>query len=499
MDTTSTVKNATPAPYPSKVLHWRQNKPVESRSGRTFAKLDPDTGQGLADVAEGDRIDAREMVTEACGAFPMWSQTPIVRRADLLRAATQQMEQRKQEIASIVSWETGKSAKDALGEVSAAVEMGYFIAGEGRRYYGRTTTSATPYRSAMTIRQPVGVCGLIIAANTPIANVAWKVYPALLCGNTAVLKPSEDTPYTAHWFAERLSEVGVPPGVLSVLQGHGEGAGAPLVEDHRVDLISFTGSEAVGRYVQRVAGERLAKVCLELGGKNALVVCDDADLDMAAQAALLSAFSNAGQRCAAGSRIVVFQSVYEEFKRKLIEKTARLRLGKHDEDDLGPVINESQLNGMARAVGEAVRQGARLLAGGGRLTDGPHCKGFYMAPTILEQASPEAPISRTELFGPITCLYPVKDFGEALGAVNDSSYGLTAAIHTRSIHRAMRFQDLCRTGVISINGPTYGSEPHMPFGGLKNSGNGFREAGTEALDVYSEWKTIYSTINPEAV
>ncbi len=485
--------------YPKQVGHWIGNTMVGSESLAEFEKRNPHNGEVLAQVARGAWVEVDRAIENAVTLFPQWSQTPIVKRSEILRSATQLIQERSHEIAAIVALETGKSMKDALGEVSAAIEMGYFIAGEGRRFYGRTTTSAVPNRMAMTVRQPVGVCGLIIAANTPIANVAWKVYPALLCGNTAILKPSEDTPYSAVWFAQRLAEAGLPEGVLSVLQGHGEDVGAPLVEDPRVDLISFTGSEPVGRYIQKTAGERLAKVCLELGGKNALVVCDDANLDAAVESAVLSAFSNAGQRCAAGSRVVIFDSVYDAFKQKMIAQTQALSLGNQDDNDYGPVINETQLTQMLQAVEKAVSEGASLLTGGFRLVDDTHQGGYYMAPTILENVRPDAPISRDELFGPITCLYRVPDFEAAIQLVNDSPFGLTAAIHTKSLHRANRFQELACTGVVSINGPTYGSEPHMPFGGLAASGNGFREAGTEVLDVYSEWKTVYTKIDPAEV
>jgi acyl-CoA reductase-like NAD-dependent aldehyde dehydrogenase len=348
------------------------------------------------------------------------------------------------------------------------------------------------------VRQPVGPAALIIAANTPIANVAWKVFPALLCGDTAVLKPSEDTPETAMFLCRLLYEAGLPAGVLSVLHGMGTEAGAPLVEDERIRLVSFTGSVPVGRWIQRTAGERLAKVCLELGGKNPLVVCDDADLDLAVDAAVLSAFSNAGQRCASGSRLLIFDAVYDDFRARFLERTGLLRLGPNDDDDLGPVINERQLTSILGAVERATQQdGVTVACGGTRLTDDGHARGYYVAPTVLENARPDAGISRDEVFGPVTCLYRVRDFDHAIEMANDTRFGLTAAIHTRSIHRAEVFRERVRSGVVSINGPTYGSEPHMPFGGLRDSGNGFREAGTEALDVYSDWKTVYVRHDPD--
>ncbi|HEY1366502.1 MAG TPA: aldehyde dehydrogenase family protein, partial [Gaiellaceae bacterium] len=277
--------------------------------GRTFEKLAPATGEVLSVVARSSAADVDAAIAAAAAAQPDWARRPVEERGRILRRIAQLLERDREAVAQIVSDETGKSPKDARGETDGAMELGYFIAGEGRRFYGRTMPSATPNRQAMTVRQPLGVAGLIIAANTPIANVAWKVFPALLCGNAAVLKASEDTPETAVAFARLAAEAGLPAGVLNVVQGYGPEAGQPLVEDPRVAVVSFTGSTSVGRLIARVAGERLAKVCLELGGKNPLVVCDDANLEKAAETAALSAFSNAGQRCAAGSRLIVFDSV----------------------------------------------------------------------------------------------------------------------------------------------------------------------------------------------
>ena len=485
--------------YPGKVLHWIGGERA-STSGETYDKTSPHDGTVIARVARGMPEDARLAVDAAVAAFEPWARTPVVARGELIRRATMLLTEQRDEAAAIVSTETGKSRKDAAGEVGAAIEMGFFVAGEGRRFYGRTTTSGVADRWAMTIRQPVGPAALIIAANTPIANVAWKVFPALMCGDTAVLKPSEDTPETAMFLCRLLYEAGLPEGVLSVLHGMGTEAGAPLVEDERIRLVSFTGSVPVGRWIQRTAGERLAKVCLEMGGKNPLVVCDDADLDQAANAAVLSAFSNAGQRCSSGSRLVIFDDVYDDFRGRFLDRTDALHVGSTDNDDLGPVINERQMKSILGAVERAAQEdGVSVVRGGTRLTDPAHAGGYYVAPTVLENARPDASISRDEVFGPVTCLYRARDFDHAIQMANDTSFGLTAAIHTRSIHRAEVFRERVRAGVVSINGPTYGSEPHMPFGGLKNSGNGFREAGTEALDVYSDWKTVYVKHDPGQV
>jgi aldehyde dehydrogenase (NAD+) len=312
-----------------------------------------------------------------------------------------------------------------------------------------------------------------------------------------VLKAAEDTPGTAWLFGTLSQAAGLPPGVLNIVHGFGEEAGRPLVAHPRVPVVSFTGSTAVGREIAQAAGARLARVSLELGGKNPLVVCDDADLAHAVRWAALSAFSNAGQRCAAGSRIIVFDAVYARFRDLLAARAARLKVGTGDDADLGPVINAAQLSGMLAAVERACAAGARVLAGGRRLEDGEHAGGYFMAPTLIEGADPEAEISTTEIFGPVACLYRVPDYESALTLANRSPYGLTACIHTRSIHRAVDFTRRVQAGVAVVNAGTYGSEPHMPFGGVKQSGNGSREPGTEALDFYSNLKNIYITFDPE--
>lgn len=467
--------------------------------GRTFGKVNPATGREICRVARSGPADVRLAVERARSAQPAWAAATAVRRGDILRQIAMLMRQHREAIASLVSLETGKSRKDALGETDAAIEMGFFVAGEGRRFYGQTTTSAAPNKTAMVVRQPLGVAGLIIAANTPIANVAWKAFPALLCGNAAILKAAEDAPLSAWAFGVLARQAGVPDGVYSTLHGFGEEAGAPLVEHPDVAVVSFTGSCEVGRWIAETAGRRLAKTCLELGGKNPLIVCDDADLSNAVTWTLGSAFSNAGQRCAAGSRIIVFEPVYDRFRAMLVEAVGRLKVGTSDSDDYGPVINEAQMTGMLAAVERARAAGAVVLTGGHRLTGPGYDGGYFVAPTLIENVGPGDEISRSELFGPITCLYRVRTFDEAVALANDSPFGLTASIHTQSLHRAMAFLNRVQAGVAVVNGGTYGSEPHLPFGGLRQSGNGWREAGTQALDVYSDLKTVYINHNPEAV
>jgi len=493
------IPNPNVGTIPSTVLNQIGGDFLPSTDGRMFTKKDPATGRALCDVARSGAADVELAVAKAKAAQPAWAATTVVRRGDVLRSIALLMREHRDAIASLVAKETGKSKKDALGETDAAIEMGFFVAGEGRRFYGQTTTSAVPNKSAMVMRQPLGVAGLIIAANTPIANVAWKAFPALLCGNAAILKAAEDTPLSAWAFGVLARQAGVPDGVYTTLHGFGEEAGAPLVEHPDVAVVSFTGSCEVGRWIAETAGRRLAKVCLELGGKNPLIVCDDADLANAVTWTLGSAFSNAGQRCAAGSRIIVFDAVYERFKAMLVEATRKLSVGTGDTDDYGPVINEEQMRNMLAAVARAKQSGAAVLTGGERLIGASYGEGYFVAPTLIEHVGPNDEITRSELFGPITCLYRVKDFEEAVTLANDSPFGLTAAIHTQNINRAMTFIGRIQAGVAVVNGGTYGSEPHMPFGGLRQSGNGWREAGTQALDVYSDLKTVYINHNPERV
>ncbi|MEE8428521.1 MAG: aldehyde dehydrogenase family protein [Gammaproteobacteria bacterium] len=481
----------------TKVSNWIDGEECQASSMETFGKFSPHSGEQLCEVARSDVDDITVAVAAAVQAKTAWSGLTPVQRGEQLVAIAGLMQDRRKEMATIVARETGMSFNAALGETDVAITQGEFMAGEGRRFYGRTLSSAVPGKVAMTVRQPLGVAGLIIAANTPIANIAWKVFPALVCGNAVVLKASEDAPATAWYFGKIAHQAGLPSGTLNIVQGYGREAGAPLVANPDVDVISFTGSTAVGREIASIAGRRLAKVSLELGGKNPLIVCDDADLANAVKWALLSAFSNAGQRCAAASRIIVFDAVYDQFREMLVEGARKLKVGPANGDDLGPVINERQLNSMLDVVGRAQQEGAKILTGGGRLTDKPHVHGYYMAPTLIENVKAGDEISVTELFGPIACLYRARDFREALQLANDSPYGLTACIHTRSIHRATEFTHKIQAGVAVVNAGTYGSEPHMPFGGVKQSGNGWREPGTEALDVYSELKAIYINVDPD--
>ncbi len=485
--------------YPSFIPNLVGGADCPAQSGEQVEVLSPHTGAAIGRLSRSGAEDIDRAVASARGAQPAWAATPGVRRGEILHAVANALETHRQELAQIVALEAGKRLPDALGEAGAAVQCARFFAGEGQRLFGRTMTSGTPHRWAMTIRRPCGVAGLITAANTPAPNFAWKVFPALICGNGVVLKPAEDTPASAWFMAKVAEDAGLPSGLLNVVHGLGAEVGPPLTGHADVDVISFTGSTRVGREIAETAGRSLKKVSLELGGKNALVICDDADLDNAVHWAKLASFSNAGQRCAASSRIIVFDEVYDAFVESFVAATRALKLGVEDDCDLGPVINARQLANMIATVERAKAAGARVLTGGGRATEPALREGFYMQPTIIEGVDPAAEISGAELFGPVPVVYRVKGFQEVLALADASPYGLTAAIHTRDVDRALTFAEQVRTGVAVINAGTHGSEPHMPFGGVKASGNGTREPGTEALDVYSELKDIYVNVRPERV
>jgi aldehyde dehydrogenase (NAD+) len=470
---------------PAEVPNWIGGAAGPPTSGEWFEKLRPADGTLLCRVARSGAADVDAAVVAAGRAQPGWAERTVVERGDLVREIALAMRDRRADLAEAGAAETGKATPLALGETDAAIEMGLFVAGEGRRYYGRTTTATMAHRTVMAVRQPVGVAGLLISFNTPLPNVAWKVFPAVFCGNAAVLKPSEEAPLSAHLFAQIAADCALPAGVLNVVQGLGQEAGAALAAHRDVGLVSFTGSAETGRSVNEVAARRLAKVCLELGGKNALAVCDDADLAVAVRWALASAFSNAGQRCASASRVVVFEELYDAFRERFVEGARAL-------DDVGPVISERSMQRILEAVDRARADGATVLCGGERLPGA----GWHVAPTVLEGVRTDAEISCTELFGPVAVLYRARDLDDALAIVNDSPYGLTAAVHTASLHRAMRFAEKVQTGVVVVNGGTHGSEPHMGFGGVKQSGTGWREAGVEALDVYSDWKYVNLIADP---
>jgi acyl-CoA reductase-like NAD-dependent aldehyde dehydrogenase len=468
-------------------INGRESSPVVDG---WIDKFNPHNGELLCQLADSTATDTSMAIVAADEAFLAWSEFTPVKRGQILTNIVVEMKRRAYELAECIALETGKPPQDAMGEVSGSILQGEFFAGEGMRLYGRSLTSGMAGKQSFTVRQPRGIAGLIVPANTPIANIAWKSFPALICGNTVVLKAAEDAPRIALLFAQLTKDAGLPDGVFNVIQGKGQPAGVSLVEDSRVAVLSFTGSTGVGRWIAETAGKRLARVSLELGGKNPFIVCDDADLDQAVHWASLSAFSNAGQRCAAGSRILVFKSVYDAFRDKLVAKAGSLKLGVNAGCDLGPVINQRQQQAILAAIETAKAEGGKILCGGVNPTCDDLINGYYIQPTVIDSLNADAELSGKEIFGPVVTLHPVEDLTTALKLANASEYGLTSAIHTKNVDRAMWFAQRVRAGVVNINLGTFGSEPHMPFGGFGASGNGTREPGIEALDVYSEQKNI---------
>lgn len=482
-----------------KIFNWINGKPSPPQNDNWLNKYNPHSNALLSQVAASSIEDVRSAVSIARERFDSWAGLTPVKRGQILANIVALLKQKTDMLADCIALETGKPPQDAKGEVGGAILQGEYFAGEGMRLYARSLTSGMPNKSSFTLRQPLGVAGLIVPANTPIANIAWKVFPALICGNTVVLKAAEDAPQIAWLFAEIAQEAGLPDGVLNVLQGLGNPAGSELVQDKRVAVISFTGSTGVGRWIAEVAGKRLARVSLELGGKNPFVVCDDADLEKAVHWASLSAFSNAGQRCASASRIIVFRNIYQKFCDLFIKKAESLKLGVDAGCDLGPVINHRQMEAILESIENAKKEGGIVLCGGKHPQSPELVQGYYIQPTLIDGLSPSAEFSQKEIFGPVAALYSVNNLQEALQLANNTDYGLTASIHTKSLDRAMWFAQRVHSGVANINLGTYGSEPHMPFGGFKNSGNGTREPGVEALDVYSELKNISFLVREDGI
>lgn len=472
-----------------KIPNWINGSEVNSESGAWLKKVNPVTERVDSLFSDSTQKDVEKIIKVSQQAFAHWSQLTPVNRGQILFDFVDVLKANKSLLTKCVARETGKSYQDAFGEVGAAIAQGEFFAGEGRRLYSNSLNSAVVGKFCQTIRQPHGPVGLIVPANTPIANIAWKIFPALICGNTAILKASEDAPEIALLVAKLAKKANVPNGVLNVIQGHGHIVGEFLIRDKRIPLISFTGSTTVGKHIATVVGERMGRVSLELGGKNPFIVCDDADIESAVNWCALSAFSNAGQRCAAASRIIIFESIYDNFIKKLIKKSKTLILGVNKNSDLGPVINKKQYSSVLKYIENATKEGGNILSGqlGNRLYEK---KGYYIKPTLIENVKFSSEIFNKEVFGPVATVHKARDEEEALRIANKSEFGLTAAVHTKNINRGLWFAKNLISGTVNINSGTYGSEPHMPFGGFGSSGNGTREPGTEALNVYSELKNL---------
>ncbi|HYE66595.1 MAG TPA: aldehyde dehydrogenase family protein [Pyrinomonadaceae bacterium] len=468
---------------------------VASASGETSENLNPaDTRDTVGRFPISTKEDVDRAVEAAMSAYERWRRTPAPRRAEILFRLGEILMRRKERYAAEMTREMGKVLKETGGDVQEAIDCTFYTAGEGRRLHGFTTPAEMPDKFAMCVRQPVGLCGLITPWNFPMAIPSWKLIPALVCGNTVILKPAEDTPLSALNLVKACEEAGVPPGVVNLLMGHGETIGASITNHPALRLISFTGSTETGRIVASSCAERNAICSLEMGGKNVIIVMDDADIDLAIEGAVWGAFGTSGQRCTASSRLVVHKKVYRQFTKKLIERAEGLRVGNGADPrtDMGPVINADAVHKIMGYIEIGEREdGAKLACGGRRLTGGEYAHGYYIEPTVFTDVAPEMRIAQEEIFGPVTAVIPTDSLDQAIEIANGVRYGLSAAIYTQDVNRAFHAMNETYTGIFYVNASTIGAEVHLPFGGTKATGNGHREAGTQVLEIFSEWKSIY--------
>jgi len=466
---------------------------ADAASGETFDSTSPADGEQLGTFPRSGGEDVDRAVAAAKAAYEEWRLVPAPKRGELLFRFAQLLAEHKAELTELMTHEMGKVKAEAGGDVQEAIDMSYYMGGEGRRLFGQTTPSELRDKFQMSVRTPIGVIGVITPWNFPIAIPSWKIAPALVAGNTVVFKPATDTPALGHRFVELLHEAGFPSGVVNIVHGGGGAVGDRLVRHPDVRVISLTGSRETGVKVLEAAAENLKHVHLELGGKNAIIVMDDADLDLAVDGIVWSAFGTSGQRCTAASRVIVHESVYGALEKQLVERAEALRLGPgwDDETDVGPVINASALEKIHSYTQIGADEGAKLLTGGEIASDGDLAKGFYYRPTIFGGVDPGMRIAQEEIFGPTLSLISVKDEAEAVRVSNGIRYGLSSSIFTRDVNRAFRAMRDLEAGITYVNAGTIGAEVHLPFGGVKETGNGHREAGQAALDVFTEWKSIY--------
>ena len=467
---------------------------VASKTGQTFENHNPaDTREivGLFQKSGKDDVDAA--VDAASRAFAKWRLVPAPRRAEMLYEASRILEKRKEEYSRDMTREMGKVIKETRGDTQEAIDCGYYNAGEGRRMFGMTTPSELPNKFAMCVKQPLGVCGMITPWNFPMAIPSWKLFPALVAGNTAVIKPAQDTPLSVFNFVAALADAGIPKGVVNIVTGFGGDVGTPLTKHPDVRAISLTGSTAVGRIVGAECAQTFKRCSLELGGKNPMIVLDDANLDLALDGALWGAFGTTGQRCTATSRIIVQKGVYKKFVDELVRRAKLLKVGNGlDESvDMGPAVNEAQLKTDLSYIEIGKQEGAKLLTGGNRLTDGAYAHGWFLEPTVFGDVDRKMRIAQEEIFGPVVSIMPCNDMDDAIAIANGIKYGLSSAIYTKDVNRAFKAVRDLEAGITYVNAPTIGAEVHLPFGGVKETGNGHREGGIGSLDFYCEWKAVY--------
>jgi acyl-CoA reductase-like NAD-dependent aldehyde dehydrogenase len=466
---------------------------VGALSGETFESLNPaDRTEVLGKFARSTAPDVDRAVHAAREAYPKWHLTPAPERADYLLRVGLLLEERKEDVSQIMTREMGKTLKEARADVQEGIDFAFYMAGEGRRSFGDTMPAELPNKFYMTVRHPIGVVGLITPWNFPIAIPLWKIAPAVISGCTSVFKPAEDTPLCAALLVDMFKEVGLPPGVLNVINGYGEEAGAPLVDHPDVRAISFTGSLEIGRMINEKCGRAMKRCSLELGSKNALIVMPDADLDLAVEASAWGAFATSGQRCTATSRLIVHDEIRPEFTERLLDRVGTMKVGNGLDPDveLAPVINEKQKNRVLEYITLGQQEGAKLLTGGEELTGGDYANGYFIAPTVFDDMSPDMRIATEEIFGPVTGIMRIESVDEAIAFANGVDYGLSCSIYTHDITNVFKAVQQLEFGLVYVNAPTIGAEVQVPFGGMKNTGNGHREAGPTALDEFTEWKTI---------
>jgi len=467
---------------------------VEAKTGRAFEDRNPAHPAELIGIfPASSQEDVDEAVDAAQEAFKKWRLVPAPRRAEILYRVAETLVKRKEELARDMTREMGKPLSEARGDIQEAIDMTYYMAGEGRRLFGQTVPSELPNKFAMSVREPLGVVGMITPWNFPMAIPSWKMMPALVCGNTLVIKPAEDTPLCTHNLVQILTEAGLPTGAVNVVNGMGPEAGAPVVSHPGVSAVSFTGSTETGRLVNQACASSFKPCHLEMGGKNIILVMDDANLDLAVEGAVWGGFGTTGQRCTAASRVAVHKKVYGEFLDRFTARVKALHVGDglDPETEMGPLINETQLQTVMRYVQIGRDEGAKLVTGGHRYESGPLAEGWYHEPTIFSDVAPNMRIAQEEIFGPVVALIPFDTVEEALEIANGVTYGLSASVYTRNVNLAYRAMRDLEAGIVYVNAPTIGAEIQLPFGGKKATGNGHREAGTAAIDFYSEWKTLY--------
>lgn len=455
--------------------------------------INPANGEQLAIVPLSTAHEVNEAAIAAKRAQKQWSQLPAPKRADFLYEIGFTLKEKKEHLARLLTMEMGKVIEEARGEVQEAIDMALYMAGEGRRLFGETVPSELANKFAMSVRVPVGVAGLITPWNFPIAIASWKAFPALVAGNTVVWKPSNESPLMAYELGKIFEEVGLPNGVVNIVFGAGSTVGTAMVEHPDIRIISFTGSNATGSKVAELGGKLLKKVSLELGGKNAVIVMDDANLEVAVEGILWSAFGTAGQRCTACSRVIVHKDVKEEVIERLLKAMDQLTIGDGLDPNVkvGPVVNKAALEKINHYVQIGIQQGATLLRGGKILEKLPYDKGFYFEPTLFTDVTPEMIIAQEEIFGPVISIIEVDSLERAIEVNNGVKFGLSSSIFSQDVNTIFKAQHLLDTGIVYVNAGTTGAEIHLPFGGTKGTGNGHRDSGQAALDVYTEWKSIY--------